>query len=247
MKFTFRFVAAAVSAGAAVTALAEFRSLSDSPIALQLSTSFDPSAVDVEGWPCASIAAPGKSKANMEHSSTMYFIAERSVDWVNMPAWIVGSHIAPLSFAALTHRAGSTFARLSVAETVRVRYRSRGCFHDETYEFEFGGGPSVRVTVTMIPEMYDREQRRMIELARVPLGTIVLEPKELEALDRLIAFYRSEPAGGCTTQDEITISYVTTDQPTTFESYIDRSCQTQVEKPTTTFASLADRLRPRNK
>jgi len=66
--------------------------------------------------------------------------------------------------------------------------------------------------------------------------------REIQGLDRLIQFYRSRPVGGCTTEDEITITWFRDRQKIASERYVDRSCATYQMKDVMRFYEIATKL-----
>src|SRR3954467_12446159 len=81
-------------------------------------------------------------------------------------------------------------SNLSEQERIHVEYSSRGCFDGEKKEYEIVGGRAVRFAE-----------------AASPTHTISLSTNEVSGLDALFGFYRLHLPGGCTTTDDIQISY----------------------------------------
>jgi hypothetical protein len=71
---------------------------------------------------------------------------------------------------------------------------------------------------------------------------VTLSPKEALGLDKLFQFYRSRPRGGCTTQDDISISQFRGAQKISSEHYVDGSCATYQMKDVTYFYDIAKKL-----
>jgi hypothetical protein len=113
-------------------------------------------------------------------------------------------------------------SQLRPGERVHISYHSRGCFHDRSYEFDFErkGSVTVRSSGHVVP----------------------LTSQEIAGLDKLIAFYRSRPGGGCTTQGEIVISDFRDRQQISSEHYVDGSCATYEMKDITRFYEIAKKL-----
>jgi hypothetical protein len=119
--------------------------------------------------------------------------------------------------------AGSpSLSRLHAGERLHVAYHSRGCFHDRKYDIDFERGTSVT--------------------ARSAGHSVTLSAAEIAGLDKLIAFYSSRPRGGCTTQDDITITQFRDGRKISSDHYVDGSCSTHQMKNTTTFYEVAKML-----
>jgi hypothetical protein len=113
-------------------------------------------------------------------------------------------------------------SKLQPGERIHVAYHSRGCFHDRKYDIDFQRGDSVT--------------------ARCLGHTAALFASEVAGLDKLFQFYRSKPRGGCTTQDDITISQFRGSEKLSSEHYIDGSCATHQMKDVTQFYEIAKKL-----
>jgi hypothetical protein len=114
-----------------------------------------------------------------------------------------------------------SLSQLQPGDRFHVAYHSRGCFHDRRYEIDFERGASVT--------------------ARSSGHAITLTPREVAGLDKLMEFYRSRPPGGCTTEDEITISHSHAGKISR-EHYLDGSCATYEMKGITQLDDIAKRL-----
>ena len=113
-------------------------------------------------------------------------------------------------------------SHLQPGDRLHVAYHSRGCFHDRTYDIDFARGASVTATSS----------------GRV----ITLSAREVSGLDRLLVFYRSHPSGGCTTEDEISISHFREGHEVSADHYVDGSCATGRMKDVTRLYEIAQKL-----
>ena len=113
-------------------------------------------------------------------------------------------------------------SQLQPGDRLHVSYHSRGCFHDRKYEIDFERAGSVT--------------------ARSSGHTVTLSPKEVSGLDKLFQFYRSRPRGGCTTQDDISITEFRSGQKLSSEHYVDGSCATHEMKDVTHLYEIAKKL-----
>lgn len=113
-------------------------------------------------------------------------------------------------------------SQLQPKERLHVAYQSRGCFHDRKYEIDFERGTSVTT--------------------RSAGHTVTLSAREVAGLDNLFAFYRSRPRGGCTTQDDVTITQFRKGRKVSSEHYVDGSCAADQIKDITTFYQIAKKL-----
>ena len=115
-----------------------------------------------------------------------------------------------------------SLSQLQPGDRIHVSYGSRGCFHDRKCEIDFERGTSVT--------------------AHSAGRSVTLSAREIQGLDRLIQFYRSRPVGGCTTEDEITITWFRDRQKIASERYVDRSCATYQMKDVMRFYEIATKL-----
>jgi hypothetical protein len=155
-----------------------------------------------------------------------------------------------LAGCAGTHqpkRRGNLFSELQPGERVHIRFLSTGCFHNDAYDFDFERDGATTVRVAAVSRSCNAVGKSMPYRAINPLGTLILTPRDISGLDRLIRFYRTHPAGGCTTRDDITIDHFRwihrPDSPAiASEHYIDASCDTDDLPGVRTLSSLARRL-----
>ncbi len=113
-------------------------------------------------------------------------------------------------------------SQLQPGERLRIAYHSRGCFHDRKYDIDF--------------------QRGSFVTARSAGHSVALSTSEAAGLDKLFQFYRSKPRGGCTTQDDISISLFHGAEKISGEHYVDGSCGTYQMKDVTRFYEIAKKL-----
>lgn len=113
-------------------------------------------------------------------------------------------------------------SQLQLGERLHVSYQSRGCFNDGGFEIDF---------------------RRTTSVTASSSGhTVRLSRREVAGLDRLFQFYRSRPHGGCTTQDNITISQFRGARKISNEHYVDGSCATNQMKDVTRLGEIETKL-----
>ena len=127
-----------------------------------------------------------------------------------------------LTFASAASAAPS-FRELARGDRLRVQYQSRGCFHNDRYDFEFEGGDAL--------------------VARSSGGRVVaLSSAQRSGLDRLLRFYRERRDGLCTTQDTITVAYFRSGRKIATERFTDGTCDTYEMKGVTRFRDVAEKL-----
>lgn len=115
------------------------------------------------------------------------------------------------------------FEQLGDGQSVRVVFHSEGCFHNETYEFEFRRAPALVATIAQV-ETLDVARAVIMEPKRVTLGTVDVTDDEAAGLDRLLQFYRSPPQGMfSTTQEQISITLLDGEKALSTEQYSDGS------------------------
>ena len=135
---------------------------------------------------------------------------------------LVGAMLLGLCGSGAAFARSPALAQLAPGDRIHVAYHNRGCFHDRTCDIDFQRGASIT--------------------ARASGRIVTLSPREVDGLDRLIAFYRSRRRCGCTTQDDITISIFRRGEPVSREHYVDRSCATYQMKGVTRFYEIAKKL-----
>jgi hypothetical protein len=102
-------------------------------------------------------------------------------------------------------------------EVAVIQFRSQGCFHFDRYEFTFTGPMPLEVTAKK------QDFRDPSNSDPLP-GKVWLDEVTVERLDRLLAFYRTAPEGGCTTEDFITIEWNAHGTWSVTESFHDDTC-----------------------
>ena len=139
-----------------------------------------------------------------------------------------------LSSIALA-RTPISFQQFPAGDSIHVTFTSSGCFHHQTYEFDFQRAGTVTAKVSRV------------EGRRIPIGTVTLSETEIAGLDRLLKFYRSWHIGGCTTVDSIILTQTSCNTVKATESYTDRTCATYNMKNLTLFYSIVAKLKPKTK
>src|SRR3954470_14949659 len=104
-------------------------------------------------------------------------------------------------------------SQLQPGDRLHVSYRSRGCFHDQSYEIDFERAGSL--------------------VARNGGQTVALSPEEASGLDKLFQFYDSLSAGGCTTRDDISITHFRDGQKIASAHRVDDTCASHEVKGVT--------------
>lgn len=150
---------------------------------------------------------------------------------------------APLAFAGDP----ISFRQLAADETIHVTFTSNGCFHSETFEFDFLQGPTVTAKVSHLDRSSKETKQARTGAKPVLLGTVELSKAEVAGLDRLLTFYRSKQLGGCTTVDRITVTQKRGETVIATESYTDGTCATYEMKDLTLLTSIAAKLSPKSK
>lgn len=116
-----------------------------------------------------------------------------------------------------------SFAALAPGDEISIKYQSDGCFHHLSFRLTVrrdSAGAVVRpdsLTVDPAPGWHLEPRSR-------------LTPAQLTKLDELLAFYRANAEGGCTTVDHIVLTAANGNDGVRREAYIDGSCATY-ERP----------------
>jgi len=110
-----------------------------------------------------------------------------------------------------------SFAALAPGEEIRVRYASRGCFHDVAHALSFTPGPGGARLAARTERANLAPGYRFVAPAAVPRA-------DLERLDGLLAYYRSARGGGCTTTDSVAVTLYRGGRPVASERFVDGSC-----------------------
>jgi hypothetical protein len=77
--------------------------------------------------------------------------------------------------------------------------------------------------------------------ARRELGSVSLSQADLDGLDALLKFYRTNSLTGCTTKDKISISHVRAGKVIATEDFVDASCRSRRVKGVLTIPALLAR------
>lgn len=118
----------------------------------------------------------------------------------------------------------ASFSKLPKGDTIRMIFRSQGCFGGGNYELVFKKTTNVLVTIsalTIYPAYPDRPAQTNII---TQVGEVNLTESELRGLDKLLAFYRSRPRGWCTTVDRIHLTQMREKEVIASEQFVDGSC-----------------------
>jgi hypothetical protein len=139
-----------------------------------------------------------------------------------------------------------SFRDFPVGDVVTVTYSSSGCFSQSHYAFEFQRtATAVTAAIFRLEQQRGAQSDRELEPKRVPLGTVTLSAAEVAGLDRLLAFYRATPGGGCTTIDNITVAQYSGKTLKTSEAFVDASCGAGQVPDATQFSALVAKLAPK--
>jgi len=136
----------------------------------------------------------------------------------------------------------ATFSSLPTSDSLEVRFTSGGCFHFYTYDFVFRHGAKSSVSVASVTLQWSEKKKQYSEKSREKLGQVHLTDADLKGLDELLRFYRSQPGGGCTTVDTITVSQSRDGKTIATEQFVDGSCRTHTKNSFTTLPEIARRL-----
>lgn len=125
--------------------------------------------------------------------------------------------LSPLAPALAASPPGSLDA-LPDDATLEIHYVSNGCFHHEDRTIV------IRKTPELVAEIGPGGS------SNGPGGTVPLTGEDLEALDHLIVYLRTNPAGLCTTQDDIRLTWRLPGAQPMHEHFVDGSCRS-VDEP----------------
>ncbi|TDU66470.1 hypothetical protein EI77_03565 [Prosthecobacter fusiformis] len=140
-----------------------------------------------------------------------------------------------------------SFQKMAAGETIYVTFSSQGCIHNHHYDFEFSKEDAVSVKVIHHPHLWNKELMREQALQPIDLGTLELKDKDLVKLDGLLAYYRHNTRGGCTTRDWIQIVQKNGGKIIATENYIDESCGTYDLTDALPLHMLINRLEKKRK
>ncbi len=153
--------------------------------------------------------------------------------------------LAPLAMLALAAGLGFrsptkpvSFAELQSGERIEIDYYMSGCFHSEHLAFRFwrSNGLEVEAHRFVRDTKTGKEQRTF-------LGRTTLNKQDEAKLDRSLAFYRTKPAGGCTTVVSGKIAMSRGNQELSSENFRDDSCS--VDRNRLGFGELSRRMMPK--
>src|SRR5678816_2129569 len=104
--------------------------------------------------------------------------------------WSLFVLISTFRVPLLASERGTRFTKLPNGDTIRMVYRSQGCFGGSSYELLFKRGTDFSVTIsslTIRPAYEDRPAQTNTTL----IGEVKLSEAELRGLDKLLMFYLS--------------------------------------------------------
>lgn len=143
------------------------------------------------------------------------------------------------------HRPSPLASALASHEALKIDFTSRGCFHRDHYELTLvPTSNGVQVTGLDRSRYWDEALKKPVEDGQRPLSPITLSSSDLLKLDCLFEFYRSKPAGGCTTIDEITLRKLSAGSTVQTEVFTDASCDTYDRRDFLTVGQLVRRMEP---
>jgi hypothetical protein len=152
-----------------------------------------------------------------------------------------------------------TFSKIPKTDTLQVLFSSRGCMGGSAYEFNFRYGSTTTVAVASGWRNYSDENKSVwAKLTDIPnlfspkkwknqqdrnLGQVTLTESDLNGLDKLLRFYRSNRSDDCTSTDTIEFSQIHNGKTIAIEKIIDESCGSYGLKNVMTFNEIAGRLK----
>lgn len=139
------------------------------------------------------------------------------------------SHAAPRAGARATPSEPITFATLDGDQRIEVVLRSTGCFNRSHHNLVFR-----------------KAERLVVDVARVDdsgvenaLGSKELEVDDAGRLEKLLAFYRGlKGRAGCTSVDDVEVTYVVDGRPVATESFSDDTCSIDQQKDLLSFGAI---------
>ncbi len=128
------------------------------------------------------------------------------------------------------------FARLAPGDALVVDIDVRGCFNHDTYHLVFEAGPAgvLAVAGTRASQMVAPEQTPAVQR----LATRWLSTREIEGLERLLAYYRAGPGEGCTSRHTARLRLVRDGVTLREEAYADGSCGLPDDQRIVSFFAL---------
>lgn len=140
------------------------------------------------------------------------------------------------------------FASLPLTDVIRVRLVTNGCCDVIIHEFTIRSGGSATVAASLILQEWSAATGKFSEVGREDLDAIALTGRDLDALDALLDFYRSQPGrGNCPTTEEITVDQLRDGRLISSQRFVDPSCRSSSEPNVLTFKEILDRLEQRRK
>jgi len=143
---------------------------------------------------------------------------------------------------ALAAEKAATFSELPKGDELHVVFTTSGCFHFATYELTFRRQAEPTLKVEEFRYERSKKSQSITATNRFTLGELNLTKADLEGLDRLLEFYRSNPGLGCTTVDRISVSQRHNGKVAVTEQFVDGSCSYD-RKDLTRFTELIARFR----
>lgn len=145
--------------------------------------------------------------------------------------------------AATRGRATATqlsFQNLAPGDAVIVHVEAGGCYHHDTYEFSIDvradGAIMLSGTRTSHLPMWAEDTPGTISF-----GKRTLTATQISGLDRMLAYYRSDPPSSCTSSHTISLRHMRDGAPLHEESYKDGSCAMEEAKEPWAALSLSYR------
>jgi hypothetical protein len=105
--------------------------------------------------------------------------------------------------------------RMSGGDRVEIDYRSTGCFATLNYQFAVDRHQSGDYALSVRERPYGQWITRE------------LDARTINALDRLLTFYRSAREGDCTIQDRIKVRWLSDGKTVGQELFLDASCASE--------------------
>lgn len=143
---------------------------------------------------------------------------------------------AGMGIASAPRPAPVTFTGLQAGEKLQVDYRMSGCFASEHLAFSFWRANGLQVEVHKFVCEQDGKERR------IRLGQATLSKNDERALDNLLRFYRSRPAGGCTMVENAKLAHLKGGKELAKEALVDASCSLKPDM--LSFGQLGRRFTP---
>jgi hypothetical protein len=114
------------------------------------------------------------------------------------------------------------FSALENGDAIFATYTRTGCFSSEVYKLKFS--QTSNSTTVLISKLLPGKEP--VSTNFIHWGNLPLSRADLEGLDKLLVFYRSNPVSMCTLKDEIKFVHYHRGIATTKEQFVDQSCAT---------------------